>query len=142
MPNDAPAKPANGDHAAIGRSSGFRERVGYRVETWREAYAEIVLDLGPEHANRMGIVHGGVYLTIMDAAMGHAATWSADPDTRQHCVTLGMSTNFMASAQIGRLTAVGRLVGVQDRVAHCRGEIFDEEGKRLIAAQASFRYLA
>ena len=139
--DDGAQGPANGDHAAIGRPSGFRELVGYRVEAWREGYAEIVLDLDARHANRMGIVHGGVYMTILDAAMGHAATWRADPADRPRCVTLGMTTNFLSSAKGGRLRAIARLVGVHDRIAHCRGEILDEDGKRLIAAQASFRYL-
>lgn len=124
----------------LGRMSGFREAVGYEVRVWREGYAEISLDLEPRHMNRMGIVHGGVYMTILDAAMGHAATHSPDPAHRRRCVTMAMNTSFLASARAGRITAIGTLVGTDARNATCRGEIRDDAGTVLIVAQASFRY--
>ena len=125
----------------MARVTGFRETVGYDVQIWREGYAEIFLDLGQGHKNRMGIVHGGVYMTILDAAMGHAATFCTVPEQRQRCVTLSMTTSFMSPAKEGRIIAIGHLEGVHERVAHCRGEIVDKNGKLLMAAQAAFRYL-
>lgn len=126
----------------MSQTHGFREQVGYFVVEWRNGYAEIALDIGEQHGNRMGIVHGGVYMTILDAAMGHAATYSADPADRKRCVTVSLTTSFMRSADGGRITAIGSLEGVHDRIATCRGRIISADGTLLIAAQASFRYLS
>lgn len=120
--------------------AGFRELVGYEVAKWRDGYAEIVLELRDDHGNRMGITHGGVYMTILDAAMGHAATWCSVAGNRRRCVTISMTTTFMQPAQASIIRAVGTLVGVDRRVATCRGQIVGEHGEVLVAAQGSFRY--
>ncbi len=125
---------------AMGHPAGFRELVGYRVTDWREGEAHIVLDVGDHHKNRMGIVHGGAYMTILDAAMGHAATWCSVPGNTRVCVTISMTTSFLAPAKAGLITAAGFLYGVEDRIATCRGEVRDLEGTLLMSAQGSFRY--
>ncbi|MEM1306860.1 MAG: PaaI family thioesterase [Pseudomonadota bacterium] len=120
---------------------GFRELVGYEVAEWREGYARITLALGGQHGNRMGIVHGGVYMTVLDAAMGHAATYDDDPAARKRCVTVSMTTNFLKPADGATLVAIGLLQSVHDDIAVCRGRIVNDDGKLLMTAQASFLYL-
>ena len=56
-----------------GKPSGFRALVGYKAVVWRRDYAEVELEIDDRHMNSLGILHGGVYMTMMDAAMGHAA---------------------------------------------------------------------
>lgn len=120
--------------------TGFRELVGYDVAAWREGYAEIVLPLSAIHGNRMGITHGGVYMTILDAAMGHAATWCSVPGNRRRCVTISMTTTFMQPAETETIRAVGTLINVDRRVATCRGRVVAPDGQPLVVAQGSFRY--
>jgi uncharacterized protein (TIGR00369 family) len=122
------------------RYQGFRELVGYDVAAWREGYAEIELRLRDDHGNRMGITHGGVYMTILDAAMGHAATWCSVPGNRRRCVTISMTTTFMQPADAPVIKAVGTLVSVENRVATCRGVVLGKDGQPLVAALGSFRY--
>lgn len=123
-----------------GKPSGFRSHVGYETLAWRDGYAEILLVLGPEHGNSYGAVHGGVYMTVMDAAMGHATTWCTVKGNRRVVVTMSLTTSFLAPARGPTIRAVARLVSIENRVAHCRGEIFDENGALLVVAQGSFRY--
>lgn len=123
-----------------GHPSGFRELVGYRVLEWRDGFAEIALDLGSQHKNRMGIIHGGVYMTILDAAMGHASTWCSVEGNTRKCVTISLTTKFLSSGQEGVLRARAFLMGNANRIATCRGEIRDNSGTLLVSAQASFRY--
>ena len=59
----------------LGKPSGFRDLVGYRTTEWREGFAVFEVDIGAQHHNSSGFLHGGVYVTILDAAMGHASTW-------------------------------------------------------------------
>ncbi|MEL6297801.1 MAG: PaaI family thioesterase [Pseudomonadota bacterium] len=126
----------------LGRMSGFRELVDYRVTVWQPDFAEIQIQLGPEHMNRMGIVHGGVHMTLLDAAMGHAATFCTVEGNRRGAVTVSMTTQFLAASRGGVLIGRGYLVGAHGRNATCRGEIVDDAGALLMASQASFRYLA
>lgn len=128
-------------HPAVkGKPSGFRSHVGYEIVEWRDGHAEIGLDLGPEHGNSNGLLHGGVYMTIMDAAMGHATTWCPVKENRRVVVTVTLTTSFLAPAQGRRIRAIARLIKIEDRIGHCRGEIVDENGTLLVVAQGSFRY--
>jgi uncharacterized protein (TIGR00369 family) len=123
-----------------GKRSGFRSLVGYGAIVWRRDYAEIELALGPDHMNSLGIVHGGVYMTMLDAAMGHAATWCSIKGNVRGCVTLSMTTNFLSPAKNGTIRAIGRLHGIHDRIGTATGEIIDDDGRLIAACQASFRY--
>jgi uncharacterized protein (TIGR00369 family) len=124
----------------LGRQSGFRDMMGYRNSVWHDGYAEIVLELGPRHMNRLDIVHGGTYMAILDAALGHCITWCSRPDHVRLCVTIGLTTSFLAAVKGGTITAIGQLEGVHDRVATARGKIIDADGNLLSTAQGSFRY--
>jgi uncharacterized protein (TIGR00369 family) len=134
-PNASPAA-----NTMSGKPSGFRTLVGYRCSVWSKDYAEIELQITPNHTNSLGIVHGGVLMTIMDAAMGHAATWCSVAGNVRICVTVAMSISFMAPVRTGRIRAIARLIGVHDRVATITADVLDEDGQLIAAGQASFRY--
>jgi uncharacterized protein (TIGR00369 family) len=123
-----------------GKPSGFRTLVGYRAIVWRENYAEIELALGPQHMNSLGITHGGVYVAMLDAAFGHAVTWCSVPGHVRNCVTLSLTTSFLAPATSGVIKAIGRLDGIAERIATTSGEVVDEAGQLLAVGQGSFRY--
>ena len=123
-----------------GKPSGFRTLVGYRAIVWRENYAEMELELGPQHMNSLGITHGGVYEAMLDAACGHAVTWCGVPGHVRRCVTLSLTTTFLAPATTGVIKAIGRLEGMAQRIATASGEVVDERGQILALGQGSFRY--
>ena len=124
-----------------GIPAGFRNLVGYRTLAWREGFGEIHLDIRPDHLNMLGFVHGGVYATILDAALGHAVAWCVVPGNRRPAVTVTLTTSYLAGANRGRLIAIGRLIHIEGRIATCNGEIRDDAGKLCARGQASFMYL-
>lgn len=136
----------NAPHASAGpatmsgKPSGFRSLVGYHTVKWERDFGEIALRLTPHHGNSIGITHGGVYMTLMDAAMGHAATWCAVPGNLRICVTVSMTTSFVQPARGTVIRAIGRLVGIHDRIATVWAEVLDEDGTLLASGQGSFRY--
>lgn len=138
----APSPQGEGSEPRVGKRSGFRTLVGYHAVVWKQDYAEIELEIGEQHSNSLGIVHGGVLMTIIDAAMGHAVTWTPVKGNVRACVTLSMTTSFLEAPRAGRLKAIARLVSNENRIAVCEGEIRDAGGKLLVVAQASFRYFA
>lgn len=123
------------------RQSGFRSLIGYKTIDWREGYGEILLRLEPKHMNIRMNPHGGLYMLVIDSAMGHAATYCSVPGNARSCVTTSLQTNFFAPAQGGYLRACATLVDVEGQIATCRAEIIDAEGRLCNVAQGSFMYM-
>ena len=73
---------------------------GMRIEELGDGWARGALRLEPRHANPMGIVHGGVYCTMMDQVAGTAACTGGGL-----CRTVNCEVRFLAAAQGDRLTS-------------------------------------
>ncbi|MGD9828549.1 MAG: PaaI family thioesterase [Hyphomicrobiaceae bacterium] len=135
------------NEAPPARARGFRRHVGYTTTAWRDGFAEIELILGPEHMNSLNIVHGGVYMTLLDAALGHAVCWCSVPGHARFAVTVSLATTFVDSAQLdengqGKLIATGRLDGIHERIGTTTGEVRDGYGRLCATGVATFRYFA
>ena len=124
------------------KSNRFRGLVGYTTKVWSENYGEIELAIDQRHANSLGIVHGGVFATLLDAAMGHAVGWCRVPGNVRSAVTISLTTTFLAQAKAGTLTARGRVVGISGRIATVSGEVVDAAGAVCATGQGSFMYLS
>jgi len=122
------------------KRSGFRQLVGYRTKAWREGYGEVELVIGPQHLNSVGIVHGGIYASLLDVALGHAVAYCTVPGNFRFSTTVTLTTSFLRGAKGGVLTAAGRIDGVQGRFATGTGEVRDDAGELCAVAQASFLY--
>ena len=110
---------------------GFRRMVGYRTTIWQERYSEVVLDIDPRHDNSHGIVHGGVYAALLDAAFGGAVAHCNVPGRTRLAVTISLQTTYLSSARSGVLTARGRVIGVEGKIATCAGEVTLDDGTLL-----------
>ncbi len=122
------------------KRSGFRDHIGYRTKAWRDGYGEVELVVGQQHLNSVGIVHGGVYMSMLDVALGHAVSFCTVPGNFRFSTTVSLTTSFLKGAKSGVLTAVGRIDGIQGRLATGTGEVRDEAGDLCAVAQASFLY--
>lgn len=122
------------------KRSGYRELIGYRTKAWREGYGEVELVIGPQHLNSVGIVHGGVYMSMLDVALGHAVAFCTVSGNFRFSTTVSLTTSFLKGARSGVLTAAGRIDGIQGRLATGTGEVRDETGELCAVGQASFLY--
>ena len=123
------------------KRSGYRQLIGYRTTAWREGYGELQLIIGPQHLNSVGSVHGGVYMSMLDVALGHAVAYCTVPGNFRFSTTVTLTTSFLKGARSGVLTATGRIDGLQGRLVTGTGEVRDESGDLCAAAQGSFLYL-
>ena len=119
----------------------FRRLVGYTTRVWQEGYGEMELVLRDEHMNSMGIPHGGVYVTMLDAAFGSACAWAAVPAHTRSAVTVSLTTNFLAIARTPIIIARGRVTGQDGRMVTLQGEVVDADGQICVLGLASFMYL-
>lgn len=95
----------------------------------REGRTRLRLALRPEHANNLGIAHGGVLCTLLDVALGTAARLSVG----RPVVTLDMQTRFLNPGR-GVLLAEGRVTRAGREVIFCEAEIRDGEGVAVASA--------
>ncbi len=143
---DQQGRPANGDddNAAMIAARpvhGFRRNLGYTTTKWSDRFSEVQLVIDGRHDNSHGIVHGGVYAAMLDAAFGGAVAFCSVPGRTRLAVTITLQTIFMASAKSGTLTATGRVIGVEGRVATCVGEVRRDDGTLCATGTGSFMYL-
>ncbi len=122
------------------KRSGYRTLIGYRTKTWREGYGEVELEIGPQHMNSIGIVHGGVHASLLDVALGHAVSFCPVPGRTRYSTTVSLTTTFLHGATGGVLTAIGRTEGLSGRLVTASGEVRDQDGGLLATAQGSFLY--
>jgi uncharacterized protein (TIGR00369 family) len=53
--------------------------IGFRTKEIKDGRASVTLAAGPQHANPMGTLHGGILCDIADAAMGMAFASTLTP---------------------------------------------------------------
>ena len=99
---------------------------------------EYVVGLAIEtrHLNIGGIVHGGVYCSLLDTAMARAF-FMADGSAELSAATLEMKVNFLGSAGEGQLVARGRVVQRTRRTAYVEGRVENAAGKVIARASAT-----
>ncbi len=76
---------------------------------------------GPQHANALGIVHGGMTAAFIDAALGSVVWHAID----RRSVTLKLTLEYLTPARIGDwLEVEGELLGHDEHVAQVRGRLY------------------
>src|SRR5437762_13095018 len=94
--------------------SDFRERarvndipvarlIGVEAKEIADGRATVMLAAGPQHANPMGTVHGGILCDIDDAAMGMAFASTLDPE--ESFTTVEQKVNFFRQIWQDQLSA-------------------------------------
>jgi uncharacterized protein (TIGR00369 family) len=119
----------------------FHDHLGIRVAEWRDGYCRLVCDAAEHHANRSGIVHGGVLLSLMDQAAAFAGLFCPVPGRVRRAVTLDLDCRFTGQAALGgRLSAEGQVVTAGRNVFFARTEIRDEAGRLVAYGASTHRY--
>jgi len=123
--------------------SPYHTHLGVHVAEWRDGYARLVCDTTEHHANRSGIVHGGVVLSMVDQAGAFAGLFCPVPGRVRRAVTLDLDCRFTGQAAIGtRLTAEGRVVTAGRNVFFARTEVRDAAGTLVAYGASTHRYRA
>ncbi len=108
--------------------------LGFEIGSVEPGRVVIRFRAGPEHANPMGTLHGGVFCDLADAAMGMAyASTLADDES---FTTLELKINFLRPVWNAVLTAEGRVVQAGRSVGLTECDVTDERG-RLVARASS-----
>jgi uncharacterized protein (TIGR00369 family) len=124
-----------------GTHSPYHALLGIAVVEWREGYVRLECRTVEGHANRSGITHGGVMLSMLDQAGAFAGLFSAEPGKTRHAVTLDLDCRFTGQAPIGVvLTATGEVATAGRNVFFARSEVRDEKGVLIAFGASTHRY--
>jgi uncharacterized protein (TIGR00369 family) len=103
--------------------------MGFSLVEVEPGYAVFECIPGEQHYNPIGVVHGGLAMTLLDSAMG-CCVQTRMPDKAGY-TTLEAKTNLVRpiTAATGKLRAIGKVLHVGSRVATAEGRIEDAAGK-------------
>jgi uncharacterized protein (TIGR00369 family) len=105
--------------------------MGFRLAQVGEGLAVFECEPAEQHYNPIGVVHGGLAMTLLDSAMGCCV------HTRLPAMvgytTLEAKVNMVRpiSAQTGTIRATGRVIHFGSRTATAEGRLEDSQGKLL-----------
>jgi uncharacterized protein (TIGR00369 family) len=128
--------------------SDFRERarandipvarlIGFEAKEIVNGRATVILAAGPQHANPMGTLHGGILCDIADAAMGMAFASTLAPE--ESFTTVELKVNFFRPIWQAQLKAEGTVVQRGRTIGYVECDITDEED-RLVAESGVYLY--
>jgi acyl-CoA thioesterase len=109
-------------------NSPYGRRLGFRLLELTRGYAKVAVTLGPEHSNFLGMIDGGLVMSLADYAF--ACSCNTFGQVR---VAAQFSTNFIsAPVLMGELIAEGRTIHAGRTIALTEITIMEATG-RLIA---------
>ncbi|HEV8268117.1 MAG TPA: PaaI family thioesterase [Thermoanaerobaculia bacterium] len=114
--------------------------IGFRIVEVETGRAVFVLDAGPQHANPMGTLHGGILCDLADAAMGIA--YASTLAEGESFTTLELKINFFKPIWTAQLTATGRIVKRGKTVGMTECDVVDEKGSLIARASSTCLTLA
>jgi len=121
--------------------SGFREVLGFSIEEWSPGYAVITAPVQSKHMNRNGLVHGGVFASLLDSAAGLCGTYCMVPGNVRRCITISMSTQFVNAVKEGILRVEARMVSRGRKIFFADVRITCED-KVIATGQFSLKYVS
>jgi len=116
----------------------FWGKLGCELISVTTNQAIISLEAVTEHLNLLGIVHGGVYMSLMDNAMGIVVMSDAH---NEKVVTATMNTHFLASCNGGKLYCKATLLHRTKRSITLQAEVEDEKGRLLAWSSGLYRII-
>lgn len=121
-------------------ASGFNPHMGFELVDWTPGYARTRVTIADMHLNSQGIVHGGVYCSLLDFASGVCGVHPDEKGAAETCMTLSLTTNFVAGVAGGTLYCTARKVGGGYSIFFVEATIEDAEGRTLATSMGTFKY--
>jgi uncharacterized protein (TIGR00369 family) len=109
--------------------------VGFSIEPLGDGRAVGWLDAGPQHANPMGTLHGGILCDVADAAMGMAFVTTLKSD--ESFTTMSLTINLFRPVWKARLRFDARVVNRSRNTGFLECDITDQDGKRIAKAMST-----
>jgi uncharacterized protein (TIGR00369 family) len=100
--------------------------VGFEFVSIDLGHSVFELSAGPQHANPMGTLHGGIVCDLADAALGTAMASTLEDD--ESFTTLDLTVKFLKPVWNARLRATAQLVKRTRSLGLLECEVTDDGG--------------
>jgi uncharacterized protein (TIGR00369 family) len=100
-----------------------------KIASLEPGKSHLEVDVQKKHLQPYGIVHGGVYSSLVDAA-GFWAAYTLREGS-EGMTTIEMKLNYLAPAADGRFIATGKSIKNGKRICLSEATVRDREGKIL-----------
>lgn len=109
--------------------------VGFRVVEVENGKAVFEMEAGPQHANPMGTLHGGILCDLADGAMGVA--YASTLEDGESFTTLELKINYLKPVWNAHLRAEARVVKRGRTVGMVQCDVTDETGSLVARASST-----
>ena len=109
--------------------------IGFHLGDVKDGQAVVTLEAGPEHANPMGTLHGGILCDIADAAMGMA--FASTLSAQESFTTVEFKINFFRPVWKAHLRAEGKVLRRGRTVGYVECDVIDENGRAIAKASST-----
>ena len=120
---------------SVTMSAPIADLIGFRVDSTHAGEAVGILEAGPQHANPMGTLHGGVLCDVADAAMGMA--FASTLERNESFTTMSLTINFFRPVWQATVRAEARVINRSANVGYVECDITDQNGKRIAKAAST-----
>jgi len=124
----------------LAKSNPYFSLLSMSIKSLGEGNSVLEIDLDEKHLQNQGMVHGGVFSSLIDAAAFWATFTEVEED--KGMTTIEMKLNYLAPAQKGRLIANGRCIKIGNTLALGEATVTDGHGKLLSHGTATFMILS
>ena len=111
-------------------TSPYFELLSMKLVDVGVGYSSVEIDLTQKHLQPFGMVHGGVFSTIIDAA-AFWAVYLGIEDQAAGMTTVDLKLNYLAPAASGKIIASGSQIKLGRTLGYAEAEVLDEAGKIL-----------
>ena len=113
----------------------FSRHLGSKVEVVEPGKAVCHIDVEDIHLNGNGTLHGGVYASLLDNAMGLAVAALVGLRT----ATIGLDVRFLGAVREGRITCSAEVVHSTRRIATVEAKVRDGDQNLVAMGTGTFR---
>jgi len=108
----------------------YFELLSMKIRDVGLGFSVLEIDLAEKHLQPFGLVHGGVFASIIDAATFWAVFYEIE-DQNAGATTVDLKLNYLAPAVAGKLIAKGRQIKLGKTLGYAEAEVTDADGKIL-----------
>ena len=103
--------------------------LGMRLTEVERGHAVFEVTPAEQHYNPIGVVHGGLALTLLDSAMACSVQTQLPAGTGYTTLEVKVNLVRAITSDTGRVRAIGKIVHAGNRVATAEGRLEDAAGK-------------
>jgi len=125
----------------LNQTGGFNKVNGLKILDWKDGDASLSVDLMPGHLNPLGLVHGGLYATMLDVALAMSGSYRPAPENLLPGLTLSLTLQYLAPLELkdGFALAKARRTGGGKSIFYAEGNVLAPTGRVIATATGVFK---